>query len=353
LNNKFKVKTNVLSLFLSFILIAGTVTAIFPSSSFTMTANAQAQPYYYDDDGMNDNNNNYYESPEYQSSYYGGKDNNYKSTKDSTSLNKIKCINDNININGENAGDVNIGNKGGIAEEEGYLGSYSSKDGGGYGGAGYDGYSKKGFDDCIINNNNTNTNIAIGEGNQSVPSEPEPEPEPTTATLTVKKQVFGCDNIFVDMDCQNLQNNSSAPWLDCNTNPAISGTIFCQSLSESIFDIEVLDDQNNQIQEFVGSEEGTTIENLEPGTYTVNEIKNPTFALNQLFDNPSLEEACINLNGFSDGGELFNSTSSINFDICFEYEDEQGNDCSTITLAAGEERTCTVKNYIRFGNAVA
>jgi len=28
--------------------------------------------------------------------------------------------------------------------------------------------------------------------------------------------------------------------------------------------------------------------------------------------------------------------------ICFEYEDEQGNDCCTITLAAGEERTCIV-----------
>jgi len=36
--------------------------------------------------------------------------------------------------------------------------------------------------------------------------------------------------------------------------------------------------------------------------------------------------------------------------ICIEYEDEQGNDCSTLTLAAGEDKTCTVKNYIRFTN---
>ena len=76
------------------------------------------------------------------------------------------------------------------------------------------------------------------------------------------------------MHCEDLQNNSSE-WLNCNTNPTISGTIFCQSLPESIFDIEVLDDQNNQIQKFVGSEQGTTIQNLEPGTYTVNEIENP------------------------------------------------------------------------------
>ena len=49
--------------------------------------------------------------------------------------------------------------------------------------------------------------------------------------------------------------------------------------------------------------------------------------------------------GFTDGGELFNSTSRMSYDdICFEYEDEQGNDCSNIILAAGEERTCIVKN---------
>ena len=59
----------------------------------------------------------------YETSY--GKDNNiYKSTKDSNSksitINKIKCINTNLNINGGNAGDVNIGNKG-----QGYLGAYS------------------------------------------------------------------------------------------------------------------------------------------------------------------------------------------------------------------------------------
>lgn len=85
------------------------------------------------------------------------------------------------------------------------------------------------------------------------------------------------------MNCLGLQNNSSAPWLDCN-NLNISGSVFCQSLPENIFDIEVLDDQNTQIQEFVGSEQGTTIENLEPGTYTVNEIKHLSNS-NQLGEN--------------------------------------------------------------------
>jgi hypothetical protein len=58
---------------------------------------------------------------------------------------------------------------------------------------------------------------------------------------------------------------------------------------------------------------------------------------------------CIDFLGFPDGGQVINTTSNTNYaGLCFEYEDEQGNDCSTITLAAGEERTCTVKNYIRF-----
>jgi hypothetical protein len=38
-------------------------------------------------------------------------------------------------------------------------------------------------------------------------------------------------------------------------------------------------------------------------------------------------------------GEIVNnSIANITYrEVCFEYEDEQGNDCSNITLAAGEE----------------
>ena len=69
---------------------------------------------------------------------------------------------------------------------------------------------------------------------------------PATASLTVTKQVFGCDNIvdipgLLEMSCILLLNNSS-DWLDCN-NSNITNSIFCQSLPESIFDIEVLDDK--------------------------------------------------------------------------------------------------------------
>jgi hypothetical protein len=113
LNNKFKAKTN--AIFLVFILIAGTITAIF-SALFMVGASAQAQPYSEIDNRYNiyqptagygmDNNykksygHDNYESteypfyklsykPEYQS--YSEKD-NYKSSKDSNSvsINKLK-----------------------------------------------------------------------------------------------------------------------------------------------------------------------------------------------------------------------------------------------------------------------
>ena len=122
--------------------------------------------------GMDDNSyeKSQYPSSSYKTDYqpkyqtYGVKDNSYKPQKDSSSksvsINKLKCINNNVNINGNNTGDINIGNKGAA---EGYLGGgYSSY------GSGYDseGYSKqgKGFD-CIINNNNNNTNVVSGGGN--------------------------------------------------------------------------------------------------------------------------------------------------------------------------------------------
>jgi hypothetical protein len=232
-----------------------------------------------------------------------------------------------------------------VIRGQGYLGANSYGGGEYYDGYGNNNKQGKGFDDCVINNNNTNTNIAISEGNQTIP----PEPEPTTATLTVKKQVFGCNNItqFGEMSCGNLQNNSPL-WISCD-NPAISNTIFCTALNENSFDIEVLNASNNQqIAQFEGSAVGTTIPNLQPGTYTVNEIEQPEGNnVNQLGDSQTTNVRCAN-QGFPDGGNFFNTTvPRVAYEICFEYEDEQGNDCSTITLAAGEERTCTVKNYIR------
>jgi hypothetical protein len=174
--------------------------------------------------------------------------------------------------------------------------------------------------------------------------------------LTVNKEIFGCKDIETDpitgkvsMDCRLLQNNDEG-WMKCDEIPP-SGRSICDALPENLFDIRVLDDQNIPIaDDIVGSELGTTIQNIEPGTYTVNELKNPTSNINQLGENPDLARICINNNDFTDGGELINQNEDLDYNICLEYEDQpgnaQGDDCSTITLAAGEEKTCTVKNYI-------
>ena len=101
-----------------------------------------------------------------------GKDNNYDKSKDSSSvnLNKVNCINTNININGENTGDVNVGNNGRVAptaaaataeggteERDLSASSFGGRNNDGETNTGYDyKYQKdKGFV-CITNNNNNN-----------------------------------------------------------------------------------------------------------------------------------------------------------------------------------------------------
>ena len=150
-----------------------------------------------------------------------------------------------------------------------------------------------------------------------------------------------------DMYCVLLQNDDPR-WISCNE-PAISATEWCQSFTENLFDIEVLDDQGRQISQFEGSAQGTTIQNLNPGTYITNETKVPNSqaAFDVLYEDSATQDNCIAA-GFVGGGYL-EHTDATSSDICFEYEDEQGNDCSTLTLTAGEEKTCTVKNYIRHG----
>ena len=182
-------------------------------------------------------------------------------------------------------------------------------------------------------------------------------------SLTVNKEVFGCNRIseldpFLIMNCFLLQNNAT-DWLPC-FDSIISDTVFCQRLHANQFDIEVLDNQSNQIQQFEGSLLGTTIQNL-TGTYTVNEIRVPgtiPFSVDQLVENSATQQTCTSL-GFDGGGEFFtnpnpnqNTPTATFYSICFEYEDEQGNDCSNVTLARGEEKTCTVKNYILSGRTI-
>ncbi len=202
-------------------------------------------------------------------------------------------------------------------------------------------YDKINFDRNLVNiyvNVNDNKQIRVTE--------------PETGSLTVNKQVFGCNNIDTEvgrMNCQTLQDDDSG-WLPCTDPIAFTDPRFCTNLPANLFDIEVLDDQSTQLQQFEGSAQGTTIQNLQPGTYIVNEIKNLNSNINQLEANPLAQGLCVS-QGFAGGGTLTNTNSNPDTDytICFEYVDEADNDCSTLTLAAGENKLCTVKNYISVG----
>ncbi|MDR4512848.1 MAG: hypothetical protein MRJ93_14205 [Nitrososphaeraceae archaeon] len=192
--------------------------------------------------------------------------------------------------------------------------------------------------------NNINENIVNFCKNKNTEVVIVAEGEPQTGSLTVKKEIFGCETMDeIGANCQPLDNNSPN-WISCD-NSEISNDVFCQELSEDLFDIEVLDDQNNPILEFVGSQQGTTIHNLEPGTYIVNEIKHHS-SEDQLGQSEPDQIQCNNQQNFPEGGKLIKQNPMIDYRICFEYEDEQGNDCTTNTITAGETKTCIVKNYI-------
>jgi hypothetical protein len=147
------------------------------------------------------------------------------------------------------------------------------------------------------------------------------------------------------MNCRSL--NNSSQWISCNDLPN-GPTDYCGALNEDSFDIEVNASNNQQINQFEGSAAGTTITNLQPGIYRVNEIEY-TNNTNRLGEDPGTEAFSCIPRGFADGGTFINQTADLFYEICFEYEDQQGNNCNTITLGAGEHRTCTVKNYISFG----
>ena len=173
--------------------------------------------------------------PNYKPQYPSyGKDDIDKSKDSKVNINKIKCINTNLNINGNNTGDISIGNKG---TDKGYLGAYSS------GGNGYDNKKDKGFDDCIINNNNNNTNIILlGDGNITDSGGNVTE---SITTLTVTKTV-ACKLIISGMPRQ-----------------------YPEGLGPEDFQITIIGN-NTSPSEFPGSSGGTLI-TLGVGNYTISE----------------------------------------------------------------------------------
>jgi hypothetical protein len=335
LNNKIVSTKKTSALFLSIVLVAGTIAAISPLFIIN-GANAQGyQPYYgggmdtsiyhNDDRKSYDNKRSYgndygYDKSQnqpasYKPDYKPVKDDKRDKSKDSkVDINKLKCINTNLNINGENAGNVNIGNKGGLTEE-GYLGDYSS------GGSGYDdgeGYYDNGYNkkkdkgiDCIINNNNTNSNIG-GGGNQTIP------PEPSKATLNVTKLVT----------CEDTTLSVVAPVDRC--------AALEQLITEDQFLIQVTDD-NPISSQFPGSESGTVV-TLGAGNYVVTETDDPSV----------LTDLGTLLQQFNQGGGgpfFIQRAQSLTGDCTQVLLGGQ----ATGTIGAGESQTCDIENSFTIG----
>jgi hypothetical protein len=330
LNKILSIKSN--AIFLAAVLVVGTFAAISPS--FIIGVNAQYEPKY----GMDTEYNSYkpsYENdiydappsygidnyhpreyPSYQQDYkqeypkYVKDTNGYKSKKDSNSksvsINKINCINNNVNINGDNTGNISIGNKG-----QGYSGGYSSTgSGSGYGsGEGYDGKQGKGID-CIINNNNTNNNIA-GGGNQTT----------TKATLNVSKIVtctYRVGGLAPETACAMLE----------------------ERITENQFLIEVIDD-NPIPSQFPGSESGTIV-TLGAGNYIVSET--PDVASIQS-DIDFLENEFEDLAGGGTEYEITGPFPSFTGDCTDVNPNIPQSTEATGTIAAGESQTCNVINH--------
>jgi hypothetical protein len=272
----------------------------------------------------------------YDSNYYKddnryGYDNNHEKKSSHEDIQKISCVNSNINVNGIDITQIPHDETATAAAIDGTAETPNTQQ------------NSNGLADKInIERNLVNICANVNSNNQAK----------GPATLTINKEVFGCTRFNPqDMNCQELQNDSPS-WLPC-IGSTISTTDYCLRLPPNLFDIEVLDVQNTQIQQFEGSTAGITIQNLQPGTYTVNEIKHPSNT-NQLGENAEVQQECTSVS-FVDGGILDSEDiqkPGLIYNICFEYEDEQGNDCSTVTLAAGEDKTCTVKNYISFARFV-
>ncbi len=218
MNSKIVPNKRNTAILLATLLLAGGIIA-FSNPSFMKEAQAQ-QEYYYEELNGYDERPSYYgndnykprEYPSYQPDYkpqYSsyGKDNNYKSKKDSgdsisLNINKLKCINNNVNINGNNNGSMNVGNSGssatGSGTDQGYLGVGSYVDNGEGYNKGYNKQKDQSFT-CIINNNNTNTNIiSVGGDKATDGNKTDPCIECILENLTPEQEIAVAGDLAVN-----------------------------------------------------------------------------------------------------------------------------------------------------------
>jgi hypothetical protein len=271
-----------------------------------------------------------YYADQYENNAMDMANDNYYKSQGSDFFKEIKCNNINSNFNGV---DDNIG------IDDGLFGvgdtSLQGDDDSANGLENGERTSNRNFNvDCI--NNNDNENNPVGT------TQPEP-------ILTVSKEMFICSKPIINrvespegfqfftIDCRGdsgIPNPSSTvwiPWNSCNVNN------FCPFFDEADFLIQI--DQNpgpNFIRyEFPGKSDGRSVI-VESGTYQIKEeVNNPK---------PCGEDTSYE-----------NGSNFITHDTQFPPAIPQGIFCFTLegdcsgTIHAGEEKACTVKNYLSVG----
>ena len=107
--------------------------------------------------------------------------------------------------------------------------------------------------------------------------------------------------ILMGMDCASLDNDDPG-WILCDDLQNPDAAIFCDTLLESDFDIQLSDNNNMIIDppgQFEGSTEGEMIMDLAAGLYDIEEIRisNTTSTpIDQFMELGLLENICTNAN---------------------------------------------------------
>ena len=213
----------------------------------------------------------------------------------------------------------------------------------------YDDYRQTSYDNEYkkVDKKESDRPVIIVKNKIPIPHQ-EKEKKKEPPMLIVNKEVLFCDNIANDnsLICETelpLPPNSDRWEEQCNSE-------VCEGIDESTFNIKVVNGK-----EFEGSEKGTKL-NLEVGRFMVTEdrdtlsdlafagIAEPEvpFAIDQACKDRGYDGSLIQVSGL-DEASGFDVEGLVTSCVLFEGE------CSG-TIQYGEQKECTVKNYITFAD---
>ena len=138
---------------------------------------------------------------------------------------------------------------------------------------------------------------------------------------------------FLD-DRVTIPDPDSAEWVPWDGNCA--ATSFCPFFNEENFTMQIAQNSAPNLIEFPGTSEGQSV-TVQSGTYQITEEHTVQFT--DPCGDAGYENGDVSI---IDGSQLQNFPQAT---FCFTLED----DCSG-TIQAGEEKLCTIKNYLLIGS---